>query len=289
MEERMIDDEELRKVKLKKTKDGETDAVEDDGTDEEYVFDTPEGEYDESLVGLTPSQLEKVLEERKKAEEEARGEFANLIASGEAALKENNYEEAEKYFAQADRYVFEDERLPLGLWTARTRGFTEKEPFYKVEQAEAFAKCNAELKAKAREAFGAEFEKERSEAIEEEKELAPHVEEARAARAEAFADNQKYYFIRFVALAAALLFSVIGAALSANFIVRTQSIAPVVCTGVFGVLVVVFLVFSLVFLRSLVVANMLCRKNREEEATEDGARLKALREKIHCLNCVLDD
>ena len=289
MEERMIDDEELRKVKLKKTKDGETDVVEDDGEEEEYVFDTPEGEYDESLVGLTPSQLEKVLEERKKAEEEAREEFANLIASGEAALKENNYEEAEKFFAQADRYVFEDERLPVGLWTARTRGFTEKEPFYKVEQAEAFAKCSKELKEKAREAFGAEFEQERKEAIEEEKELAPRVEEMRVARERAFADNQKYYFVRFVAFAAVLLFSIIGAILSANFIVRTQSIAPVVCTAVFGVIALVFLVATLIILRNLIVANLLCRKNREETATADGAYLKALRDKIHCLSCVLDD
>ena len=65
MEERMIDDEEARGIKLKRTQSGETDAVEE-GTDEqeEYVFDVPEEEYDESLVGLTPSQLEQVLEER---------------------------------------------------------------------------------------------------------------------------------------------------------------------------------------------------------------------------------
>ena len=139
MEERMIDDEELRKVKLKKTAEGETDAVEDDGTEEEYVFDVPEEEYDEALVGLTPSQLERALEERKKAEEEARAEFAKLIASGEEALAAGDYVEAETFYAQADRYVFEDERVPVGLWTARTRNFTLKEPFYVLEQAEAFA------------------------------------------------------------------------------------------------------------------------------------------------------
>lgn len=289
MEERIIDDEELRKVKLKKTTDGETDAVEDDGTEEEYVFDVPEEEYDESLVGLTPSQLERALEERKKAEEEARAEFAKLISAGEEALAAGNYAEAENAFAQADRYVFEDERVPVGLWTSRTQGFTVKEPFYVLEQAEAFAQVGAELKAKAREAFGAEFEAERAEAVKEEAELAPLVEEKRDERAKAFAENQKYYFVRFLAFVAVVLFSVIGAVLSATFIVRTQSITPIVLTGTFGGIALVFLVVMLVFLKKLLAANLLCRKNKIEEATADGAHLKELREKIRCLSCVLDD
>ena len=290
MEERMIDDEEARGIKLKRTQSGETDAVEE-GTDEqeEYVFDVPEEEYDESLVGLTPSQLEQVLEERKKAEEEARLEFESHIVAGEAALEKGLYEEAEEFFAKADRYVFVDERVPNGLWVSRTRAFTVKEPFYDLKKAEAFAACPADLKERAREAFGAEFEKEREEARAEERMLAPRVEAKRAEREEAFAGNRKYYLVRFCAALAVLALMMIGTALSASFIVRTKSIAPVVLTGVFGALALAAVIALLVFFRQLYLALRLCAQNTVEEATEDGARLKALREKIRCLSCVLDD
>lgn len=290
MEERMIDDEEARGVKLKRTKSGETDAVEEgENEQEEYVFDVPEEEYDESLVGLTPSQLEQVLEERKKAEEEARLEFENHVLAGETALEKGLYEEAEKFFAQADRYVFADERVANGLWISRTRGFTVKEPFYEVKNAEAFAACPAELKARAREAFGEEFQKEREEARAEEEILAPQVEAKRAEREEAFAGNRRYYLVRFCVALAVFAAMLIGAAVSASFIVRTQSIAPVVLTGGFGALALAAFIAALVLLRKLLVASRLCRQNNVEEATEDGARLKALREKIRCLSCVLDD
>lgn len=290
MEERMIEDEEGRKVTLKRTSEGETDAVEEgENESEEYVFDVPEEEYDESLVGLTPSQLEQVLEERKKAEEEARAEYAKLIAEGESALQREDFEGAERAFAQADRYVFEDERVPEGLWVSRTRNFTVKEPFYVLENAEAFAKCNAQLKQRAREAFGEEFAREREEAMREEEQLAPQVEEKRAEREEAFFANKRYYLIRFLAVLAAFAVTVIGAAVSASFIVRTQSIAPIVGTGVFGGLAAGLFVTALVLLRKLYLAVRLCKQNTVEEATADGARLKELREKIRCLSCVLDD
>lgn len=81
----------------------------------------------------------------------------------------------------------------------------------------------------------------------------------------------------------------IGTALSASFIVRTKSIAPVVLTGVFGALALAAFIALLVFFRQLYLALRLCAQNTVEEATEDGARLKALREKIRCLSCVLDD
>ena len=67
MEERLIDKDESRKIKIKHTAegedvvdalapDGEEEAVEEEETD--YIVELPEEdeEYDEDLVGLTPSQ-----------------------------------------------------------------------------------------------------------------------------------------------------------------------------------------------------------------------------------------
>ena len=75
MEERIIDDEYGRGVRLKKTKDGFIDATDETLQDweevEEAVFEFPvleTDEDDEDLVGLSP---EEAIALRKKKEEEA--------------------------------------------------------------------------------------------------------------------------------------------------------------------------------------------------------------------------
>ena len=83
MEERIIDDEKGRKIRLKKTADGYVDATEEyaedlaaeetvgeesEETAEELAFEIPElEEDDEDLVNLTPSEA---LELRKKKKED---------------------------------------------------------------------------------------------------------------------------------------------------------------------------------------------------------------------------
>ena len=101
MEERIIEDE-GRTIKVKRNAlggiedatDGAADGETSEGAsspesredDVEFAVEFPEEEYDEDMVGLTPSQLKKLQEERERARREAEEARDKLIAEGKKAL-----------------------------------------------------------------------------------------------------------------------------------------------------------------------------------------------------------
>lgn len=289
MEERIVDDEDSRRIKIKRTQEG-TDAVDElaDGeTAEEEVFvDLPEEEYDEDLVGLTPSQLKEELAKRAKAQREAREESERLAAEGEEKLSAEEYEAAELLFAQALVCDVWNDRAREGLWTARTQNFTNDEAFFRDGVAEELA---ADETARA---FVLPHVEERLQTLretyaDEEKKIAPEIEAKQEERRAAFAANRKYYLVRFSAFFALAVLFVIGIAVSASFLLRTQSNVPVILIGVFGGLTFLSLVAAVVFARKLFVATRLCGANEKLASTESGARLEYLRERIHAIDLVL--
>lgn len=295
MEERIIDKDDPKIIRLKRTEEGETDAVdplaEDDGEriEEELVFDASREEYDEDLVGLTPSQLEKELERRRKAEEEARAECGRLVEEAEEALAGGDYLKAESCFSQATCYSFADERILKGLWIARTKDFTDYEPFYVSAHAEEFSAMDKEAKEFVRERVGEKLSAEREEMRKAEEEIAPPIEKRQEERRAAFRENRRYYLVRIFVLLVCLAAAIVGAAVSAYYIVRTTGIAPVVLTAAFGAIAFGLLCGLLYLLRQFIIADRLCRANEDLASTDEGARLKSLRERIYCLNLVLDD
>ncbi len=294
MEERIIDKDDERLIRLKRTAEGETDAQDEtapegvEPAEEEVVVELPEGEYDEDLVGLTPSQLQRELERRRKAEEEARAECEKLVTAAEELLLDKKFEEAEPLFAQAATYPFAQARVYKGLWNARTKDFADPDVLLHREYAEEIASSDEEVKAYVRERCRG-LEAERENAVREEAETAPAVLERQEKRRGAFLENRKFYSVRTLALFAGAILLLIGAAVSASFIVKTLSIAPVVLTGVFGGAAFLLFVCALLFLRKYVVAQRLYRANESLFSTEEGSKLEALREKIECMNLILDD
>lgn len=293
MEERIVDKDDERLIRIRRTKDGgdAEDALADEGEEEQtedVVFEIPDEEFDEDLVGLTPSQLQRELERRKKAEEAEKAEYEKLVSAADALAAEEKYAEAEPLYAQAACYSFADERTVTGLWTARTKNFTDFAPFYVAEYAEALSEADDKSKAFVREK-AASLKEERARLAEEERALAPSVLEKQEERRRAFAENKKYYFVRALALVGGMLLCMIACAVSANYIVRTQSIAPVVCTAGFGGVSFILFVSALVFLRKWSLAQRLCRINEALSSTEDGAKLETLRGKIACLDWVFGD
>ena len=90
MEERIIDDEYGRGIRLKKTKDGYVDVTDelaeelpdDEEGGEELAFEFPEMEEDdEDLVGLSPEEAA-ALRKKKQEEEEARKTGARRYNTG---------------------------------------------------------------------------------------------------------------------------------------------------------------------------------------------------------------
>lgn len=299
MEEKIIDKEDERLIRIKK-KGREIDAEDatlsegEESSEEEIFLTLPEEgdeneEYDEDMVGLTPSEFAREKARRQKAEEAARIECGKILAEGEAALKEGAFERATTLFEQAACYGFDEERVATGLWTARTKNFATSDPFHKEENAEEFAALNEEIKNALLEKMKERLKKERTEFENEEKALAPDVLAKQETRRQAFVANRKYYAVRFLILAGILALFALASAASGFYIVRTLSATPVVLTGVFGGIAVISFVATLVLFLKFLGANKLCRANDRLSSTQDGARLAELRNKIECLNLVLGD
>lgn len=296
MEERIIDKDDARKIRVKRDGEGGIRDAEDElapenteETEEEYLLDLPEGEYDEDLVGLSPSELEQELEKRRKEAEEAAAERDKLLALARSALTKGDYAAAEPLFAQALLYDPESKEAGEGLWTARTRNFSDLDVLLGEEAEEDFSRANDAAKAFVRERVRAPFMEQRKEAEDRAAPLREKVDAAREERRGAFRANRSYYVLRLSLLLAALGLMLIAAAVSASYIVRTLSILPVVLTAVFGALSVILLVPIVLLARKVVVAQRLCRENERLSSTEDGAALEALEEKLQALSLYLGD
>ncbi len=156
MEERIIDDEYARGIRLKKTKDGYVDVTdelseeaketppetEEDSVlegeltesledpeaepEEEVSFEFPElEEDDEDLVNLTPEEAI-ALRKKKEAEEAARrAEYKRLCEEGEELLLSGSFKAAELKFEKALPLDEEAADAAVGYWRARTSDFSE--------------------------------------------------------------------------------------------------------------------------------------------------------------------
>ena len=304
MEERIIEDE-GRTIKVKRNAlggiedatdgalpEGETpegaSSPESGEDDVEFAVDFPEEEYDEDMVGLTPSQLKRAQEERERARREAEEARDKLIAEGKKALSSLDYAAAEKCFSQALTYDEESVEALLGVWESRTQGFTDDSPFFIEENAEKFARMPKEVRSFILERVGSRLEDARQGILEEMRPLKAAVEEAREARRGALNDNKHYYLVRTAAfgIAAVLLLALTG--VFSAFLLRTQGIWPVVGMAVSGGLAFVCLIFLVVCLRGLVFALRLSADNERNAGTEDGRRLQALEDEEYCLKLILE-
>ena len=308
MEERIIEDE-GRTIKVKRNalggiEDATDGALPEGGAaegasspdagpggtqeDVEFAVDFPEEEYDEDMVGLTPSQLKRAQEERERARREAEEARDKLIAEGKKALSSLDYAAAEKFFSQALAYDEESAEALLGVWESRTQGFTDDSPFFIEENAEKFARMPKEVRSSILERVGSRLQDARQGILEEMRPLKAAVEEAREARRGALDANKRYYLVRTAAfgIAAVLLLALV--AIFSAFLLRTRGSWPVVGMAVSGGLALVCLIFLVVFLRGLVFALRLSADNEKNEGTEDGRRLALLEGEESCLKLVLE-
>lgn len=293
MEERIIDKDELRGVKKKRT-GGEEDVVDinDDAQDEadeaspDYAIEF-EGEYDEDLVGLTPSQLREELERRERLREEAHAEAVKYLASAEEKFAAGNFRGAEKDFAEARLYE-DSEETEERYYAAVTQNYTDVSRLLERDKAAEFAYAGERARQSVLSVFGEALRSERAEAEERAQPLRERVRADMEARRAPFAANKKYYAVRFLIALAALVVFAVGIAVSASFLLRTQSIAPTVLTIAFGACTFLAFLVVLFFTRKLYVAARLCRENEKLSSTEEGAELQTLEDRLAVLADVLD-
>lgn len=294
MEERIIDDEYGRGVRMRKTKDGYVDVTDealdesyDDAeaaeTEEEISFEFPDlEEDDEDLVGLSP---EEALALRKKKEEEAAlraKTYAELVETGEKLLEEGSFKSAELSFEKALGYDDIATAASVGYWRAKTENFAKPEILIDEYLEAGYENLEFDLGYEATEIIKKEHGevfRQRYEALE--KEAAPLKEEVEGKRAErrrVLKPRLKKARIAFgcaavvfaVCLTLAVYFGL------KNFTVSSSEFIPL--TIVFAALsVVAFVVFG-IFTNKLINSGRIYRANENPAATEEGRKLMEIEE-----------
>lgn len=285
MEERTLDKDNGRTVKLKRTREGAIDAVEE-GEETEAELSLDFGEFDEDLAGLSPEETEAALKKREKAKEAARAEGAKLVEEGERLLRSKCYPEAEPYFSQAVLYDPDLARAREAVWICRTENYTNTEVFYRPKAAMEFAETDEKTKAAVFAKLAEKLKREQAEYETEKKAIEEGVLAAQSTRRKAFRKNRNYYLVRFSIVICFFALFLCAALVSVYFITRSRSNLPIVLAGSFGGAALISLLVLVLFARGLYGAQRLCRENEKLSSTEDGARLETLRERLDCLDLV---
>lgn len=299
MEERMIDDEYGRGIRLKKTKDGYVDVTDElaekqDGElvaenegdgGEEITFEFPildVDEDDEDLVGLTPSEARALRQKKAEAAAQRRADYERACAEGNELLAAQSYRAAELKFEKALNLDEVATEASVGYWRAKTTDFSNPDELASEYVEAGIQSLEYDLGYDAAEIIKKEyrsvFEKRVAELSAEETPLAEEVEGKQERRRTVLKARVKKAGIIFAAVSCAF---VLIAALAVIFGLKnftTKDNSYVLLTIIFAVLSLVGLVVFLVFTKKFINALRIYRKNEDLAETEEGARLLEIRE-----------
>lgn len=298
MEERIIDDEYGRGVRLKKTKDGYVDVTDESfekqEEEDEVAFEFPvfdADEDDEELVGLTPEQAAELRKRRAEEEAARKAEYEKTCKEGEELLVSGSYKSAELKFEKALALDKEATEASVGYWRAKTSNFTEPDVLISEYAEAGIESLEYDLGYKAvdiiKRDYEAVFKQRVAELTAEEQPLAVEVESKRAARREIISARLKRSTIAFVlslvpAVALLVLTIVFG---FKNFTTRDNTF--VLPTVLFGVGFFCTFIAFMIFTNKWVNDFRMRRMNERLRSTEEGARLLQIREYKELYECLL--
>lgn len=286
-EERIVEDEFGRKVKIRKTKEGVdvTEEVTDGEVDEEEVelsLEIPEEEDDEDLVGLSPEEAAALKKQKAEAAERRKKEYDQAIIDGNALLDAGEYEAAEKKFEEALQLDEVATEASVGYWRAKTENFQKPDVLIEEYLEAGIESLEYDLGYEAADIIKREyrevFERRYKELEEEELPLAEEVEGKQAARREILSERRKKSGIKFVASAIPTVAFIVLAIVFGfkNLTVRDNRFIP--ATIAFAALSVVTFFIFLAFSNKFINACRIYGKNEKVSSTEEGERLLEIRE-----------
>lgn len=294
MEERIIDDEYGRGVRLKKTKDGYVDVTdelaehenaelsqEDEG--EEIAFEFPEfatDEDDEELATLTPEEARELLRRREEEAKARQAEYEKDCQDGEELLATGSYHAAELKFEKALMLDDIAIRATVGYWRAKTADFTDPDVLADEYAEEGTDALEHDLGTQALQIIKQDYQsvfKNRVEKLqEEEKPLAQTVEEKREKRRVILHERLKHSTLAAclwsIPALVFLVFSIIFGV--KNF--STKGDEFVVWTIVFIALFFVALIVEAFKANKAINDRRMYRANNRLRSTEEGKRLAEL-------------
>ena len=303
MEERIIDDEYGRGIRLKKTKDGYVDVTDELAKDEEepvvaedegdeIAFEFPMmDEDDEDLVGLSPEEA--LALRKKKAEEQAKrkAEYEAHCQEGETLLSVEDYAGAEAIYEKALHLDDEAMEASVGYWRAKTSDFKEPDVLIDEYLEAGIESLEFDLGYRAtdciRERYEEVFRRRIAEIEEEEKPLEKAVEEAKIRRRSILSKRVRNRIIAFciamLPFAASLILAVVFG--MKNFTTSgSEYITPTIILAC--VAAVTFIPFAICTNR-LINGFRMKKMNERLSATEDGQRLIEIALRKELYTCML--
>ncbi len=298
MEERLIDDQVGRKVRMKKTEEGYIDVtdemLEEESYEDEISFELPmlsEDKDDEDLVGLSPQEAAELLRQKAAAEQARKDEYERLCTEGDKLLETGSFKAAELKFERALSMDEKATAATVGYWRAKTNDFEEMEGLvgeYAEEGVENLEfdlgyEAIALLKENFRDKFSAGYKKVKA----EEETLYAKVKEGQDRRRSLLKTRRKNWAIPFAVgcvVTVALIVALIIFGMKNFTVSDDRYVLPTIVLGV--VFVVEFIAFGVVT-NKFVNACRICSANERLSATEDGARVEALRQQMEIYEYLL--
>ncbi len=298
-EERIIDDEYGRGVKLRKTKDGFVDVTDEaldkasdgetpeiDGeTGEEISFAFPvlDGEEDdEDLVGLTPEQAAALRKQKLEAAARRREEYEQHLAAGNTLLTTGSFHAAELEFEKALQLDDPATEASVGYWRAKTADFTNPDVLIEEYVVAGIESLEYDLGYEAAEIikkdYRSVFEKRVAELTAEEEPLSVQVAAKQEKRRAILKERRKKSIIGFVAVGVPTLVCIILAVVFGlrNFSTPSDKYVPVTIVLV-AASAVLFIVFAL-FTNKMINTFRIYRTNEKLTSTDEGERLSEIME-----------
>ena len=294
MEERIIDDEYGRGIRLKKTKDGYVDVTdelapetegelpEEEGG-EELTFAFPEmDEDDEDLVGLSPEEAAALRLKKLEAAAKRKEEYEQALAEGANLLEEGNFSEAEKTFEKALNLDEQATQASVGYWRAKTENFAKPDELVKEYLEEGIHSLEYDLGYEAvdivKKEYRAAFEKRLGELTAEETPLADAFESRQTRRREVLRTR---LVKASVAFGVALLVFLACVAATVGFALKIPTVPDstgyIVATAVCGGASLLGFIVSVFFFNKFKNALGIYLVNERLSSTEEGARLEEIR------------
>ncbi len=290
MEERIIDDEYGRGIRLRKTEDGYVDVTDelaeqgdeaDDVSYDEIAFEFPNlDEDDEDLVNLTPEEALALRKRKAEEEENRRRQYAHLCDEGDRLLDSGSFHAAELKFETALKLDPYGKDATVGYWRAKTTNFTNPNALMDeyveigIENLEGDLGYDAvdEIKNRYHEVFAKRLEELQTEKAPVEKEVL----EKRENRRKIIGEKRKKAIWRFSISSVITLALIIVAIVLGTKIFSTREGEFILPTIVTSGVALVSLIVSLVFTNKLLNAVRIYNLNERDDATELGRKLVEL-------------
>ncbi len=296
MEERIIDDEYGRGVRLKKTKDGYVDVtdelaaegeIETEETVDEVAVEFPimNGEEDdEDLVGLSTEEAIALRQKKAEALAKRKAAYEAACERAENLLTEGNFTEAEKAFEEALNLDELATVASAGYWRARTENFTKPDVLAQEYAKSGIDNLEYDLGYEAvdilRRDYREVFQKRHDELAEEETPLAEEVEgkqQKRRTVLRARLIRSGVGVAAFLAVMIAMLFLAWSSFADRVTVPQGMRTGFIVKACVFAGVALLSFVVMLLFFNKLYNALRMHAKNQRLSSTDEGKRLVIVR------------